>query len=164
MSCAPADQSLPSRPNASKVQLTSKATHGVAFTVAEAERSKREATVGANITMEVVKRRDVSCRNQSASRYTKNETASATESAITFCHNENLYQDIGFQPTGPLCDLIQREQRPASETCASRQIRCPHRSVTWHCQRKALDHAHIHRMHHDCIVKPDTSTEHTLLT
>lgn len=49
VSWVPANQSLPSRPNASKFQLMSKATHGVAFTVAEAERSKREATVGANI-------------------------------------------------------------------------------------------------------------------
>lgn len=49
VSWVPADQSFPSRPNASKFQLVSKATHGVAFTVAEAERSKRETTVGANI-------------------------------------------------------------------------------------------------------------------
>ena len=49
VSWVPADQSLPSRPNASKFQLTSKATHGEAFTVAEAERSKRETMVGASI-------------------------------------------------------------------------------------------------------------------
>ena len=49
VSCVPANQSLPSRPNASKFQLMSKAIHGVAFTVAEAERNKREAMVGANI-------------------------------------------------------------------------------------------------------------------
>ena len=49
VSWVPADQSLLSRPKASKFQLMSKATQGDAFTVAEAERSKREAMVGANI-------------------------------------------------------------------------------------------------------------------
>lgn len=49
-SCVPTDQSLPSRPKASKFQVVSKATHGDAFTAAEAERSKREATVGTNIS------------------------------------------------------------------------------------------------------------------